>query len=83
MGSAQAVGAGVASAQDRDAPARGHYFIFEVDAVAGAAAVLLCQEVHGKMYSLQLPPRHIKVSGLLRTAGQQKSIEFPSDRSDR
>ena len=71
---AQAIGAGVAAADDHDALAGGQDLIRHL--VAFAAAVLLRQELHREVDAVQLAAGDVQVARLLGAAGQQDGVEL-------
>ena len=73
---AQAVGAGVAAADDDHAFAGGENFDGGIQRVAVAALVLLRQKFHGVVNSLQLAAWNFQVARMLRSAGQHDGIEI-------
>ena len=74
MRGAQAIRSGIAPADDHHAFARGQDL--PLHNIAGAAAVLLGQILHGEVNSLQLAPRHGEVAGTFRAARQQQGVEL-------
>ena len=74
VGGAQAVGAGVAAAEDDDPLALGGDPVG--DAFAGQGAVLLGQVFHGEMHAVQFPPRHFQIPGLGGASSQTDGVVF-------
>ena len=72
---AQAVGAGVAAADDDDALALGRDRLLGED-IAGVALVLLDEVVHGRVDALQFAPRHRELARLLGAERQADRVEL-------
>ena len=77
VGGAQAVGAGVAAADDDDPLARGGDDLILRNLVAFAAAVLLGEVFDGEMDASELAPRHRQVAGGSGAAAQHDGLEVP------
>ena len=81
MAGAEAVGAGVAAADDHDALAGGQNPAGSSSTlVAFAAAVLLGQELHGEMDAFQFAAGDLQIARMLGAAGQQDGVEFFGER---
>ena len=80
---AQAVGAGVAAADDDHALAGGENFDRWIERVAEATLVLLREEFHRKVNSLQLASRNFQVARMLGAARQHDGIELATQIFDR
>ena len=76
VGRAEAVGAGVAAAQNHHPLALGADAFRFGNGLAGVEAVLLRQIVHSKVDAVQLPARRRQVAGLRGAAGQADGVEF-------
>ena len=74
MAGAQAIGAGVAAADDHHALARGQNLTGNL--VAGDALVLLRQKLHGEVNAFELAAGDFQVAGSFGAAGQQNRVEF-------
>ncbi len=70
----EAIGAGIAAADDDDVFAGGQNLVGY--GIAFAHLVLLRQELHGEVDALQVAAGDIEVARLLGAAGQQDGIEF-------
>ncbi len=74
MGCPQAIRARIAAADDHDAFARGENLV--CDSVARAATVLLRQEIHREMDTLQFASGDREIARLLGSACQQNGVEI-------
>ena len=72
----QAVGAGIAAAEDDDALASGGDDLVLGDVVAGNDAVLRGQEVHRQVDAVELAPGDGEIAGVGRAAGEADGVEF-------
>ena len=79
---AQAVGAGVAAADDDDVLAFGRDEVAIRDAVALAAPVLEREVVHGEVDPPKLAPGDLEVPRPLRSSGQDDGVEVLAERLD-
>ena len=79
---AEAIGAGVAAANDDDTLAVGEDGERRIDGIAFAAFVLLRQKLHGEVDSLQLATGNGQVARLLRTTGEQDGIVLVGESFD-
>ena len=75
MHGAQAVGAGVAAADDDDVLARGTDEALVGDGVALAAPVLEGEVLHGEVNARQLAPGHGQIARVAGAAGQHDGVE--------
>src|SRR3954467_12778475 len=78
----QAICASIASSNDHDALARGENLTCRVHRVAVAALVLLRQEFHCKVNSLQFATWNLQIARLLGTSGKHEGIEVTSQLLD-
>ena len=76
MNGAQAIGAGVAAADDDDVLVAGRDELAVVDRVAGHAPVLHGQELHGEVDALELAAFDRQVARLGRAAAQADRVEL-------
>ena len=67
---AEAIGAGIAAADDDHALALGVNGGFRIDPIAFATSVLLGQELHGEVNPLEFAAGNVEVAGLLGTAAE-------------
>ena len=74
MAGAEAIGAGIAAADDDDAFAGGQNLVG--DGIAFAHLVLLRQKLHGEVDALQFAAGDVEIARLLGAAGQQDGVEF-------
>jgi hypothetical protein len=74
VGGADAVGAGVAAADDDDVLAVGADEVFVGDIDALHALGVGAQEVHGEVDAVVAAPGHVEVAGLLRAAGEHDGV---------
>src|SRR3954468_19280547 len=74
----QAICASIATSNDHDVLARGQNFTCGIDGIAVAALVLLRQEFHCKVNSLQFAPWNLQIARLFRTSGKHDGIEVTS-----
>ncbi len=70
----QAIGAGIAAANDDHVLAGRHNLVG--NRIALTNAILLPQKLHGEMDALELASRHVQISRLLGAARQQDCVEF-------
>ena len=80
---AKAVGAGVAAADDDDALAGCENLERRIERVAMAALVLLRQEFHGEMDSLQLTAGNFEIARMLGAARQNDGVKVAAQIFDR
>ena len=78
MHRAQAVGAGIAAADDDHALAGSGDELILGDLVPFATAVLLGQEVDGEVNARQVAARHLKIAGRPGAAAQHNRVELPA-----
>src|SRR5204863_499429 len=83
MDRAEAVGAGIAAADDHDTLALGRDEAIVRDRVALAASVLERQVLHGEVDAPELPPGHAEVARLAGAARQHERVELAAKRRDR
>ncbi len=76
MNRPQAIGAGVAATDNDHALARRENIGGRIERIAVAALVLLREEFHCVVNSLQLASRNLQVTRMLGAAGQNDGIEF-------
>ena len=82
VGGAEAVGAGVAAADDDDVLARGGDELLVGDLVALAATVLQRQVLHREMDARQLAARHRQVARQRRAASEDDRVESGAELVD-
>ena len=83
MAGAQAVGAGVAAADDENALAFREDRDRGIDRIALAAAILLRQKLHREMNALQLAAGNRQVARMLGAAAKQNRVVLVGERFDR
>ena len=81
VGRAEAIGAGIAAADDDDVLAGGKDLVG--DAIAFADLVLLRQELHREVDAFQLAAGDVEIARLLGAAGQQDGVELAAQVVDR
>ena len=74
MAGAQAVGAGVAAADDEHALAFGADRDSRIDKVAFVAAILLGQELHGVVNAFEFAAGNLQVARLLGSSAEQDGV---------
>src|SRR5882724_1341315 len=83
MAGPKTIGARIAAANDDDPLSSSENIGGGVKHVALAAPVLLRKEFHGKVDSLQIPPRHLQIAWLLGAACEHDGIEVTLQVFDR
>ena len=76
---ADAVGAGVAAADDDDVLAVGEDRLAAIGGFAADAAVLLRQVIHGEVDALELAAGHRQVAALFGAAGEHHGVVFADE----
>ena len=76
MARAQAIGSRVAAANNHDVFAGGQNVAAPDRAVSLAALILLRQEIHREMDSLQFPARNLQIARCFRASRENDGIEF-------
>src|SRR5207247_1110720 len=79
----QAVGAGVAAANDDDVLVRGRDELIVGDLISLTAAILCCQVFHGEMDALQLTAWNGQIARNGGPAGENDGVELAAQLLDR
>jgi hypothetical protein len=82
-GGAKTICSSISSSKNYYPPAGSQDLLAGIDAISCASTILLTQEIHSEMNSLELPATRFQIPGLLGATRKKQGVEFPAQTGDR